>query len=186
MGNSAWAVFVAIVLAFVLFAAPGVASIAAPAFPIIAPNEVNISGTQGSFIVEVSNLSLEPKDLKVNFFSTLKNSISAPTRIAPNSTAQVKITLENTYTSYTEINSTLEVFLGSDFQRKEIVIKFVPQGSGAFNDATSGLFGAFFSFGTFLQELTNFSLLEWGVFWVLVIIAAILLIAFIARVRRKV
>ena len=156
----------------------------AHAITISAPSEVTIQGNSGSFYVDITNNSSEMQDIKVTFFTPAKSEISAPLSVAPNTTASAKIKLFNTYSSDTTVFSKLEVYMGKEMESKEINVKFVgnTQNSTA---GTAGALGAFFSFGAFMQETTNFSLLEWGIFWLLVIVAAVLIIAFVSRVARR-
>lgn len=45
---------------------------------------------------------------------------------------------------------------------------------------------AWFGVGQFLEETSTFTIIDWVIFWFLVIVAAILVIAFVARVVRRI
>jgi len=45
---------------------------------------------------------------------------------------------------------------------------------------------AWFGMGKFLEETSSFNIIDWVIFWFLVIVAAILVIAFVARVVRRI
>ena len=167
---------VALSMAFVLLLST------AHAFSISAPSDVNISGTDGYFYIDITNDSGEMQDIKVEFFTPAQKEISAPLSVAPNTTSSAKIRLYNDYDADTTIASKLEVYMGKEMESKEINVRF----SGNKGAANGGVLGAFFSLGAFSLETANFTLIEWALFWFLVIIAAVLLVAFVARVARRV
>jgi hypothetical protein len=154
-------------------------------FSITAPDQVIVQG-DNNFYIDIINDTDKQQTLEVNFYSPLYSQVIAPKTISPKSVVTAKISLTNTkFGPLTQINSTLEVNMGGKIQRKEIPIAFKEKqvspaaGAGAF---ISGVF----SFAPTIQELSKFTLLEWVAFWVLVVIAAILVIAFIVRVKNRV
>jgi hypothetical protein len=156
----------------VLFSAEAYASVSAP--------EQVIVSDETTFFVEIMNESDEEVDLEVSFFAPLKSEIIAPNRIAPNGKTNVKITIFNSkYNENTKLDATIEVKLDEKVEQKNIVLAFEK------NNSNSVLVGLF-SFSFFTQQMTNFSFLQWVIFWILVIVAAVLLIAFISRVRNRV
>lgn len=157
----------------------------AMAFSVTAPEQVIVSDTS-SFYVDIFNDSDKPLDLTVNFYSPLKSEVVAPKIIAPKAKATVKITLTNTkYNSSKLINSTVEVNLGGVVQKKEIELKFQEKSTDMLN-GVGAFIGGIFTFGPIVEEISKFSLFEQIVFWFLVIIAVILVIAFVARVKNRV
>ena len=163
-------------LALLIILVSGVAF--AGTLTISAPEQVNITD-KTSFFVDITSNSAQSEDLKVSFFAPTKVEVSAPTIMGPNSTAKAKITVYGSKEAK-EISSKLEVMLGNSVQQKEVTLSYA-----ANPNISENFVGALFGFGSFVQEATNFSIMEWGVFWVLVIIAAVLLIAFVARVARR-
>lgn len=154
------------------------------AFSVTAPESI-VVGDNSSFYVDITNNSTKTADLKVNFFAPISVQVSAPRTIAPNETITAKVTLSNNkFTSSTQINSILEVTLDQETKQKQIALTFTENknSSNSLNAAFAGLF----SFTDFTLELGKFSLLEWMAFWVMIFIAAILLVAFIARIKNRV
>ena len=148
------------------------------ALNISAPDSVVVSDNS-SFFVDITNDSEKAIDLQVNFFSPLKSEVIAPFTLAPNQTTKAKITLHNTsFGDNTKLTAIVEARSGSTVAQKEILLNFQNTGLAA----VSGLF----SLGAFTGEVSTFSLAEWGIFWVLVIIAAVLVVAFVSRIKRRV
>jgi len=163
---------VLLVFMLVLFSAKAYASVSVP-------DQVIVSD-ETTFFVEITNDSDKQVDLKVNFFAPIKNEIVAPSKIAPFGKANAKITVFNTkYDESTELNATVEIKMDEKVEQKNVALVF------AKNSSTSA-FAGLFSFSTFTQQIESFSIFQWAVFWILVIVAAILLIAFISRVRNRV
>jgi len=163
---------VLLVFMLVLFSAKAYASVNVP--------EQVIVSDKTTFFIEITNDSDKQVDLEVNFFAPIKSEIVVPSKIAPYEKTSAKITIFNSkYDESTQLNATVEIKMDEKVEQKNIALIFSGNNS---NSALTGLF----SFGTFTQQITKFSIFEWAVFWVLVIIAAILLIAFISRVRNRV
>jgi|GEM_PF-1503128 len=162
---------VGVLFLLVLFGTKGFAMVDAPANVVIADNN--------SFIINITNDSSSVLPLSVNFYSPLNVSISAPSTINPNETVKAKITLSNSNNKYkvgTQFESTLQVKMGSKIEQKPVTLT-VAQGNN--------VLAAFFSFGAFTSEIEKFSMFEWVAFWVLIIIAAVLLLGFIARATKR-
>jgi len=162
---------VGVLFLLVLFGTKGFALVDAPANVVIADNN--------SFIVNITNESSSQLPLKVNFYSPLSVSVFAPSTINPNETVAAKITLTNSNNKYkvgTQFEGTLEAKMGSKIEQKLVTLT-VAQGNN--------VLAAFFSFGAFTSEIEKFSLFEWVAFWVLMIIAAVLLLGFIARANKR-
>lgn len=174
----------------------------ASALTISAPNVVDVQGSSTVIEVPIANDSAATADLSVKFFAPTEVRVVAPSVLYPQSSTTAKIWISNSFPTYTEITSTLEVKLGDEVQKKQITLRFFGQSKSQGNQASgdqnqgnffgslSGAFvsfgSAFFSFGSFIQETMTFSTMEWAVFIVLVIVAAVLLLAFIAKVVRRV
>ena len=152
------------------------------ALSVSAPSTVQVTDTN-SFIVEITNNSNIEKELKINFFSTANVKILSPKSILPHSKINVKITLDYSSPNYTEMESKLEVYLDNEFKEKMITQKFYPTGTTNINsqDQSGEYAGALFGLAA-MGEFASFSVLEWALFIVLVIVAAILLLTLIARV----
>lgn len=159
----------------------------ANAFSITAPDSVIVPSEGTSFFVKVYNGTEATQSLKVNFLSIAKYKISAPTSIPRGATADIKITVfNNSLENYNAIDSKIEVYLGKNLEEKNIILKMNPTAESS--SITTGAFTAFsglFSLGSFFSETGTYSIVEWIVFWILVIIAAVLLIGFIARILRR-
>lgn len=152
------------------------------AFTVTAPESVEVNEKEIYFFVKVFNESTNSLPLKVNFFSTTATKISAPKIVQPNTYADIKITVfNNNQSNYNEVDSKLEVYLGNSLEERNITLKMVQLNQ----NNSSNTFAGLFTLGSFFTESTNFTITEWIVFWVLVIIAAILLIAFISRVTKR-
>jgi len=148
------------------------------AFTLQAPDSIEIHDST-SFTIEITNTTNTQKELKINFFTPFEVEILSPKSIPPYAKSSAKITLNYSPKTYTEIISKLEVYLDNDLEEKEITLKFFPS-TNQLNDQSQQYVGALLGFGT-VGELTNFSILEWALFIVLVIIAAILLVTLVAR-----
>ena len=158
----------------------------AMALPMVSAFSFGTSDTidvyqKGIFYVEITNNTSELQDLEINFYSPTEVKINAPSKIAPNTNLTAQITVYNNYSKYREITSKLEVTLGNETKSKEINTRFYAIAGTADNPFT-GLFGL----GFFTLESSAFSLVEWGFFWVLVIVAAILIIALFARITHRI
>jgi len=150
------------------------------AFTIESPSVVDVFGDKNSFYVDVINNTNEVQPLVVNFYSSAKTQISQPKSLAPNSSTKIKITIEHdNKPRYHEVDSKLEIYLGKDLEEKNISIRFYEK-----NNSSQSL-ASFLSFSSFSQETSQFVFVEWIIFWVLVIIAAVLLIAFVSKVVRR-
>jgi len=152
------------------------------AFSLTSPDSIEVQGKETYFLVKVFNESKDDQLLKVNFYSTTQSSVSAPKSVASNAYADVKITVfNNNQPNYNEIDSKLEIYLGKDLEEKNITLKMISSGE----NNSANFFVGLFSLGSFFTESTSFTITEWIVFWVLVIVAAILIIAFISRVTKR-
>jgi hypothetical protein len=154
------------------------------ALSVSAPSTVQVTDTN-SFIVEITNNSNIEKELTINFFSTANVKIHSPKAILPHSKISVKINLDYSSPNYTEMESKLEVYLDNEFKEKMITQKFYPTGTNKntninSNDQSGEYAGALFGLAA-MGEFASFSVLEWALFIVLVIVAAILLLTLIAR-----
>jgi hypothetical protein len=136
---------------------------------------------KGIFYVEITNPTAELKDLEINFYTPAEIKINAPSKIAPNTNMTAQITVYNNYESYREMNSVLEVKLGDEIEIKQINLRFFAQ-AGIADNPLMGLFGL----GYFVGESANYTMFDWGAFWILIIISAILIIALVARISHRV
>ena len=165
---------VALLFLLVIFSAK------AMAFSVEAPSIVEVNDST-SFFVTIINDTDSSVPIKTSFFSPLVSTVSAPSEIAPNSSTQAEITLTNSNFSKGEtINSTVEVAFGDTVIQKVVSLSFTN------TQKSSNLLSAAFGLGSFISETSGFTLLDWLIFWFLVIVAAILLVSFIARVRKRV
>ena len=149
------------------------------AMSISVPTDTNVTTASGTFFINVTNDSASQKDLKVTVFAPIKTEISAPLSIGANSTIPVAIKVYNNFPVKTSLSSKVEVNLGSETAIKEMTMNFTPVSNNS-----SGL-GALFSFGIFSDEMAHFTLIDWLVFIVLVLIAAVLLVAFVAKLTKR-
>ncbi len=150
------------------------------ALQISAPEKVSIQD-KTSFYVTITNDSDSPAEVKVNFYSPAKSQITAPKTILPNSSSQAKITVLGSASPSGEFDASIEAVSGQEIVKKNIVLSFEESEKSKSDAALS----AFFSLGAFNNELGKLSPFEWVMFWIMVIIAAVLLVAFIARVNRR-
>ena len=152
------------------------------AISVQAPSVVEVHDSN-SFIIEITNTSNTTKDLIINFFSPAEVKILSPKSIPAHAKSSAQITLNYSPQNYTEIESKLEVYLGNELEEKVIVQKYHSknqENNQTNNDQSGEYMGALFGLGSFV-EISNFSVLEWALFIVLVIVAAILLITLVAR-----
>jgi len=164
---------VALLFLLVLFSAKGFA------FSVDVPQSIEVSNSS-FFYATITNTSDESVPLIVNFFSPLKSTVSVPSTIAPNSSVQAKVTLSNNnFKNGNSVSSTLEANFGGTIVQKQIILNFTNSKSD------SGILSSAFSFASFFLEVNSFNLFDWIIFWVLVIVAAVLLVSFIARVRKR-
>ncbi len=154
------------------------------AFTISVPSQVEVHDSN-SFLVEITNPTNQTQDLQINFFSTINANVYAPDSISPHSNISARVVLDYSPPIYEEINTTLEVYLGNDLEKREILLIIYPsQNPTTMNNTDEGYLGALFGFGS-VGEMFSFSVLEWALFIVLVIIAAILLVALVVRVIKR-
>lgn len=170
---------VAVLFLLVIFSAKGFA------LSVTAPESVTIND-KASFYVDITNDSIQGIDFEVSIFAPVKTQIVSPTSIGPNETAKAKIIVYNKYSEKTEINSKIEVISEGIIVQKEITFIFEPANETAIPQGESRILTGLFSFGLVLGELTGFTILDWVIFWILVVIVAFLLIAFVARLRKRV
>jgi hypothetical protein len=166
----------------VLFLMSALPSISA--LEINAPEEVIIEGQEKYFLVEITNTSEQPLALEINFYAPTETQVSAPKQIAGNSKVTAKIFVKNPGWNK-EINSKLEVFLDEEKEETFITLKFNPNQAEVSTEQITGAFTALFGLNTFLEEATNFGSLEYVLLFVLILVAAVLLIAFIARITKR-
>ena len=167
---------IVLVLALILF----ISSIAT-AFPINVDNQIDVFN-EATFNVEITNPSNNQENLIVNFFAPTDVTIFAPKTIPPNGTITAKIIVRDSFDEYTEIDSKLEVFVGSSIEERQVLLKFY-ESQDAFSGAT-GAFSALFTLPFAIE--TNFTTVEWIAFFILVLIVIALLIAFIARIAKRI
>ncbi len=153
------------------------------AFPVSVDSNVTISGKEDSFSVNITNDAYYARDLLVKVYSPAESHVTAPISVPANSTITALVTLENPYAEYTKTYSKLEVYLGKELSENDLTIIFEPNGQT--NQNQNGSIAGLFGIDAFGNETGNFSILDWALFWVLTLIAAILLVAFIARVVKR-
>ncbi len=167
---------IVLVLMVILF----ISSIAI-AFPINNPSEIDVF-REATFNVEITNTSNNQENLIINFFAPTDVMIFAPNTIPPNQTITAKVIVRDSFDKYTEIDSKLEVFVGSALEERHVLLKFY-ESQDAFKEAT-GSFAALFTMPFAIE--TNFTTIEWVAFFILVLIVIALLIAFIARLAKRI
>ena len=150
------------------------------AFTLEAPSTVEVHDSN-SFIIEITNTSNIEKEIRINFFSPANVEILSPKSIPAHAKSSARITLDYTPPGYTEIESKLEVYLGEELEEAVVIQKYFSNGMTSANDQSMEYVGALFGLGV-IGGLTSFGVLEWALFIVLVIIAAILLVTLVARV----
>lgn len=120
--------------------------------------------------IEIENTTNTTQPLNINFYTPTKHIIHAPETVGPGKTITAKIKINHEFEKYTEINSKLEIFLGTEYEEKNITLKFYkPQ-----KNNLTGLF----SLG--IIPTTAF---ETGIIFTMLIIIAILLIALFAKIK---
>ena len=149
-----------------------------------APSTVDIVDSN-SFVIKITNTSNIQKELKINFFSSAEVKILSQKYILPHSTTSAQITLNYPTKNYLEMESKLEVYLDNEFEEKMITQKFYPTGTNVNLenqpiDQSGEYTGALFGLAA-MGSLASFGVLEWALFIILVIVAAILLITLAAR-----
>ncbi|MFH1225316.1 MAG: hypothetical protein V1676_05960 [Candidatus Diapherotrites archaeon] len=175
-------------------------AVAGTAYAAVAafPENVKIGDSGGEIRFTVSNPSGEGKGLMIEAFAPVDSEISAPEFLGAGEKAEVKIKFPpseklrgSTYTA------TVAVTLGGTRDERKITLGFLKagesagtvqggtQGGGTGNGETEGLFnlgGMVTAFGGIFSGATGELLLD----IVLVVIAAVLLIAFISRLTARV
>jgi hypothetical protein len=136
---------------------------------------------KGIFYIEVTNNTSELQDLEINFYAPTEVKINSPSKIAPNTNLTAQITVYNNYTTYREMNSKLEVKLGDEIQSKDVSLRFYAR-AGIADNPLIGLFGL----SSFVGESSSYTIVEWIAFWLLVIVAAVLIIALFARITHRI
>ena len=132
------------------------------------------------FTVDLVNNSDSAVGVTLDFFSPVKYSASYPKQLAPNSTGKATITVYNNLNLAQDVSATIEATVGKTKVQKSVILSFKQNELGVL----VGAFSILFSPSAFISEISSFGFLEWFGFALLVIIAAILLIAFIARLTR--
>lgn len=155
------------------------------ALVIDAPAVVDVHEKE-EFYIEIENTENTVQSLNVNFYSTSNVTTFAPSTVPANSSVKVKVIVNNTYDSYTEVESKLEVNLGNKFQDRKIILRFFENkdGSTQFVEGANAFFSAiavnsFFSLG-------DYSLLELSAMTVLILLIIVLAIALIVRIVKRV
>jgi len=153
------------------------------AFPIEVNETVDIY-QEADFEVKITSMSNTSEDITVNFFAPTDVTVFAPRNISPNSTITAKIFVKDSFEKYTEIQSTLEIVIGNEVEQRTVILKFY-ESQDAFRDATNDFASAFFGLPLLIGG-TSFTTLEWLAVFILVLVAAALLVAFVVRVARRV
>jgi len=151
------------------------------ALTISAPEKISVTD-KATFYVKLTNDSASAVNVNVNFYSPVKSEVFAPKKVLLNSTSESKIIVYNSNNLNEDVEATVEAMVGEEAERSVVILSFQSKNITGLESAV----GAFFSIGTFNEELAKLSPIEWIVFWILVIVAAVLLVAFIARVNRRV
>lgn len=152
------------------------------AFPVNAPNELEINTKETFFLVEVTNPYEAQKDLVINFFAPTHVQISAPKTISGNSSITAKIFVRNDFLDFEKINSTLEVFLGDELEKREISLRFYPTNVQSIqNNPVEGFFAFVMSF-----NIIDSISMEFGLIFLLSLIVIALLLMLIFRISRRV
>jgi hypothetical protein len=154
------------------------------AFPIEVNESVDIY-QEANFEVKITNMSSTPKEITVNFFAPTDVTVFAPRTIPPNSTVTAKVFVKDSFEKYTEIQSTLEVVIGNEIEQRTVLLKFY-ESQDAFQNATGDFTAALFGLPLLIGGMTAFTTLEWLAIFILVLVAAALLVAFVVRVARRV
>lgn len=150
------------------------------AFSISAPDSVIVTD-KAVFTVDLTNDSSQAANVVMNFYSPAQSTISYPKQLAPNSSGKATITINNNISKVEDISATIEAVVGEEKVQKEVTLSFKENPSTSLGAA----FGAFFSIPLFNEEIASFSGADWVIFWVLTIIAAVLIVAFVSRLVRR-
>ncbi len=187
LGLNKFIIALAVLLAFCTFA---------HALTISAPTSVEIKDDLSTFFVSITNDSSEALPLTINFYTTTRTNIFAPKTINPYSTVRAKISVYNdSVPNYHEVESKLEIYAGKQLEEQSIFLKFfekqkptmIPTQKENIDQNSSWVTSTgFFSLGSFFNETNSFNLVDWTIFWILVLIAAVLVVAFISRVVRRI
>ncbi len=151
------------------------------AFPVESPSELELTTREAFFFVEITNPYSVEKDLTINFFAPTNIRISAPNSIPPFETIIARIFIENNFSEFTRINSTLEVYLGNELEKREISLRFHQTKTEFSNNTMGEGLIAFFA----LFNLENITI-EFGLTFLLSLIILVLLIMLIIRISRRV
>ncbi|MCX6801161.1 MAG: hypothetical protein NTZ73_03155 [Candidatus Diapherotrites archaeon] len=126
------------VLLFALILAGG-----AHAFIVKVPGEIEVID-QSAIKIEVINDSSETKDLLVNFFAAGLASneveIKAPIEVQDNSNGIVYVRVSNPSNDSRRVSARLEVHLGNDVVKRDIILIFPEKAVGE-NGTFTGFFG---------------------------------------------
>jgi len=164
---------VAFLFLIVLFGSKGFA------FELNALSEVVVNDNT-VFYVDLVNDSSSTVDLKLDFHSPVDVLIVVPKKISPNSTIQAKITITNNFRDERIIMGLVEASFDEKVLTKEVELHFKRN-----NSSSSDLTGLF-SIGSTINGFELFTLIDWIIFIILVIVCAILLVSFIAKLKRRV
>lgn len=155
------------------------------ALVIDAPAVVDVHQKE-EFYIEIENTENTVQNLSVNFYSTSNVTTFAPSTVPANSSVKVKVIVNNTYDSYTEVESKLEVTLGNKFQDRKIILRFFEEENQGeqFVEGANAFFSAIAVNSFFTLE--NYSLLEISAMTVLILLIIVLAIALIVRIVKRV
>lgn len=157
------------------------------ALVISAPSEVEVNKST-EFFIDITNTTNTNQNLKLNLFSTAQVETFSPNSIAANSTAKVKVIVFNKYDSYTELESKLEVYLGTEYQEKKIIFKFLDNSNADFlgtefvNGANS--FFSLIAINSFFT-LGDYNFFEVSAITVLVLLILVLFVALVVRIVKR-
>ncbi len=152
----------------------------AMAFSVVAPEAVGVTD-KAVFYVELINDSSTTVDLKVNFYSPANATVVAPKQLSPNSKTTAKITIINNFKDDRQIVGLVEASFGTKVITKDVNLSFTTKRSSSSESALAGLF----SFGATLGEFSSFTPTDWVIFIILIVVCAVLLVSFIARIKRR-
>jgi hypothetical protein len=154
------------------------------ALEMTSPNQISVS-EKTSFLVEIDNNSNKATSLGFSVFAPVKVDVVAPNQIGPNSSVTAKVTIYNKYVDARTVNATIEAKTTDETIQKPLTIDFKPVVKSNFAEDATKVMSGLFTLGMSNGELTNFTLLDWVIFWILIIVAAVLVVAFIARVVKR-
>lgn len=185
----------------------------ASALSISVPDSIEVKEAQSIFYVDITNESPEVLPVIINFYTTTKSDVIYPKTISSYSTITAKIIVYNDSTpNYHEVESKLEVYVGRRFAQKNVTLRFfekekliqfptpivdlnIPQDTNTIDqnsvDQNTVVLieitpVAWFGLSSFFNETNNFTIIDWVIFWFLVLVAAILVVAFVARVAKRI